>query len=501
MASVMVLMLCLYSNWGFAQATSVGEKHSHATAPAEVGSWTAPVMICPPDGNCLVGANLALLRTGQVLFYYYPLNGSGPGSRAATVDPVSNVVTDALLTAKRNIFCSAITILADGRVMATGGNNSKTHIIDDGTVNTTIFDPATGTWTLAHDMANARWYPTSIELGDGTVLEFAGANVDGSATVDVIERYDYNADTWTSLPAAANMPAATLDGTEYPRLTLMTNGKLFLSLPKAQSYMFNPVRYSWKASATMNFGDRYFAPHVLLSDLHTLMVAGGNSMSKDMTGFTTNTVETIDLSADAPTWKYAAPMNSARMNANLVLLADGKVLAVGGGNGGRYLNPVFTSEMYDPATGQWTVMAAQTAPRTYHSTAALLPDGRVISSGADDGGPLQESYEIYSPPYLFLGARPVISSTPPAGIPYNKTFSIPTPDAASITKVALIRAGATTHADAMDQRYVPLTFTIGTGKLTAKGPLNSDYAPPGYYMLVIINSNGVPSVMPLVKLM
>jgi hypothetical protein len=100
---------------------------------------------------------------------------------------------------------------------------------------------------------------------------------------------------------------------------------------------------------------------------------------------------------------------------------------------------------------------------------------------------------------LFKGARPVISSTA-TSTAYNQPFVINTADAASIQSVALVRPGAVTHDNDMDQRYVPLKFQKGNGKLKAFSPLNANYAPPGWYMVVIVNSNGVPSVMPFLKL-
>jgi hypothetical protein len=110
------------------------------------------------------------------------------------------------------------------------------------------------------------------------------------------------------------------------------------------------------------------------------------------------------------------------------------------------------------------------------------------------------TYEIFSPPYLFKGARPTITGAP-TSLGYNRRFIITTPDAPNISTVALIRPGATTHDNDMDQRYVTLTFSKGTGRLMVTSPLNGNYAPPGYYMLVIVNSNGVPSLMPFLQLM
>jgi Domain of unknown function (DUF1929) len=160
---------------------------------------------------------------------------------------------------------------------------------------------------------------------------------------------------------------------------------------------------------------------------------------------------------------------------------------------------VFAVELYNPTTGQWTVMASQSIQRAYHSTAVLLPDGRVVSSGSDDSAFTEMTYEIFSPPYLFNGARPVIQSAP-TSLAYGASFTITTSDASIITRVALVRPGATTHADDFDQRYVDLTFTLGSGTIQATAPANGSAAPPGYYMLVIVNSSGVASLMPFLQL-
>src|SRR3954452_21189712 len=148
--------------------------------------------------------------------------------------------------------------------------------------------------------------------------------------------------------------------------------------------------------------------------------------------------------------------------------------------------------------------------RQYHSTALLLPDGRVLSSGGgicgtcDQVGYLGKNAEVFSPPYLYAAdgtpaPRPVADSVPGATT-YGAQFSVGTPDPASIRKVALIRLGAVTHSDNMEQRYIPLAFTAGTSSLTATAPANANIAPPGIYMLFLVDANGVPSVARMVSL-
>jgi hypothetical protein len=309
-----------------------------------------------------------------------------------------------------------------------------------------------------------------------------------------MESYAYGTNTWKVLPTSANMPLDTLHWSSYPRMVLLPSGKVFLAAPDKRTYEFDPSTNIWSFVAPTNLGFRFYAPHVLLPGQEKVLVAGGTVVEGPPGGAATNTAEVIDFSVGSPAWRYTGSMTYARENENLVLLADGTVLAVGGGGGGGFfLNPVLTPELYDPNTGKWTVMAAQIVQRTYHSTAVLLPDGRVLSAGSNDLGSMEQTYEIFSPPYLFRGHRPVATSVPPS-LTYGSSFTITTPDAASITRVALIRPGATTHADNFDQRYVDLSFRAATGQITATAPASGNYAPPGYYMLVIVNSSGIPSV-------
>ena len=131
------------------------------------------------------------------------------------------------------------------------------------------------------------------------------------------------------------------------------------------------------------------------------------------------------------------------------------------------------------------------APRAYHSTAVLLPDGRVLSAGQTRGN-LQTTGEVFSPTYLFAGPRPVIDAAPQA-IGYGESFVVETAGAAAIDEVTLIRASTVTHGVYFDQRSVPLSFTPGADTLTVSEPASNLDAPPGWYMLFVLDG-GVPSV-------
>jgi hypothetical protein len=170
------------------------------------------------------------------------------------------------------------------------------------------------------------------------------------------------------------------------------------------------------------------------------------------------------------------------------------VLEVGGGKTGSYGNPVFASELFDPVSETWSVMDSQTAPRMYHSSAVLLPDGRVLSLGQDKQTSYAKTGELYSPPYLFHGDRPTISVAPPAAA-YGTAFTVESPEAADITRVALVSPGSETHSVNMSQRYVDSAFALNEdGTISVSAPADGNVAPPGWYMLFLLNSEGIPSV-------
>jgi hypothetical protein len=274
---------------------------------------------------------------------------------------------------------------------------------------------------------------------------------------------------------------------------LLPSGKVFDAGPQNLTGTFEPATAAWQAVGSSNYGFRSGGTSVLLPlrppDYRpkVLILGGGNPA--------TDTAEIIDLGDPDPAWRFTSPMNYARRNLDAVLLPDGKVLVVGGNSTGQDENPVLQAEIFDPVSETWTVVASMQRPRVYHSTAILLPDGRVAAGGSDG----EVTAEFYSPPYLFQGPRPQISSAPSAVL-YNASFEISTPDAQDIAKVVLIRPSAVTHSVNMEQRHVALNFQAGDGSLTVEAPANGNLAPSGYYMLFIVSSDGVPSEAVFAKL-
>ena len=348
-------------------------------------------------------------------------------------------------------------------------------------------------------MAYGRWYPTAITLPDGRVLAVAGDETCRTCIAAVPEIYNVATNRWVELPSAAYAFP------EYPHLYVLPDGRI-LEIGSFQEAL---------ATQVLNLSTQtWTVVNSAVVDGHSSVMYRLNKFLKTGTSATSDppyvpaaaTSYVLDMTQTQPAWRETAPMVFPRSYHNLTLLPDGSVLATGGGQTTDPFDQtqaVFAAELWSPSTETSTAMASITVPRLYHSTALLLPDGRVLSAGGGRFGGTavddQLSAEIYSPPYLFKGARPVISSAPGL-LSYNASFSIATPNAAGIASVALLRLGSVTHHFNPDQRYLSLSFQIAGSALSVQAPVNANIAPPGYYMLFIVNTNGVPSVATILRI-
>ncbi|MEE8526902.1 MAG: galactose oxidase-like domain-containing protein [Thermoanaerobaculia bacterium] len=438
-------------------------------APEDVGQWL-PAVPWP-----VIAIHAALMPTGEVLHYSYP--DATPGSRAYLWSPEGGFNP---VNMNQDIFCSGHSLLPDGSLYATGGNDYSCEF--QGRVDTHIFNPFTETWTRLGDMSVARWYPSNTALGDGRVMITSGLGADCNL-VDEMEFY-------TPGVGLELVPEGARHLDLYPRLHLLASGRVAHVGPENESFTFDPQTRQWQYVDDAIFGYRADGTSVEVpGEADNIMLIGGG---------VTASCERIDFTDPQPEWRTTGSMSFARSHLNAVILPDRKVLVVGGGTDDLYGDPVLNAELYDPATEAWTLLPAQAYPRMYHSTAVLLPDGRVLSAGQDDGPSAYQS-EIYEPAYLFRGPRPVIAAAP-GRIGYAATFEVTTPAADDIASVALIAPTSVTHSINKGQRYVGLSFTQSDAStLAVTGPSSSNRAPPGYYMLFILNSQGVPSVARMVR--
>jgi hypothetical protein len=205
-------------------------------------------------------------------------------------------------------------------------------------------------------------------------------------------------------------------------------------------------------------------------------------------------------------------MAQPRIHPNATILPTGDVLVTGGEEWSENTTTAsYSAELYhgngsDALYNTFTSAGTTSVARAYHSNAMLLPDATVITTGSNPPNvPYETRVELYQPAYLFkadgtLANRPTITSVPTTAIGYNTAFSVGAPNASNIQRVVLMRPGAPTHAFDMEQRLVGLAYTAGNGTLNVTSPPNSTIAPPGYYMLFILNKAGVPSVAQFVQL-
>jgi Galactose oxidase-like, Early set domain/Bacterial Ig domain len=452
-----------------------------AGAPQDLGEW-GPVVDWP-----VVGVHVALLPNGKVLAYdsigdnateAYPVQNF---TRATVWDPVTGSQTPVNVDGF-NIFCSGLAHLIDGRMFLAGGNKDQAL---NGIVQTHLFNPATNSWSLGPNMAAGRWYPTVTPLANGEMLITSGR-------VDTPEVRTLAGNLRSLSNASLSLPL-------YPWIDVAPNGLAFYSGPDQTLRALNPSGSgTWQTFGQRDSINRDYGGHAIF-DIGKMLVAGGGWSKKD--------ARVVDFSGPTPQVSSTAPMAFGRRQHNLTVLADGTVLATGGNFSGASLVDlnagVYPAELWNPGTRQWRTLAPMQVTRQYHSTALLLPDGRVLSAGGgicgtcDTVGYLAKNAEIFSPPYLFqadgtLAPRPSIDAAP-SSTTYGAAMAIGTPDPTSIRKVALIRLGAVTHSNNMEQRYVPLSFTAGATSITATAPASANIAPPGIYMLFIIDSSGVPS--------
>ena len=465
-------------------ATSVSTTVTVVSNQAQLkGAWAGP-FTWP-----IVAIHMALLPNGKVLAWDLT------NAAVQLWDPAANTFTDVSdTTINFNYFCAGQTALGDGRILVDGG-----HIdYDIGVRQVHAFDPSTQTWSALAQMFTERWYPTVITLGDGRVLAVAGHTTCPTCVASIPEVYNPTTNVWTRVTGAQSSSP-----TQYPHMFVLPDGRALQAGSSEEVVPTQVINLSANTITTVDPNPREGGSSVMYSP-GKIMKAG--SAWSDGTANVGRTTFVLDMNQGSPAWRQTANMQFDRVTHNLTILADGTVLVTGGSGNANVSDPaaaVYAAEMWSPASETWATMAAMQVGRVYHATAILLPDGRVLSAGSGRFGGTgpgadQLSAEIYSPPYLFNGARPTITSAPTA-VTYGSTFSVTTPDAAQISKVSLIRLGTVTHHFNSGQRYLSLSFQAVPGGLTVTAPANGNLAPPGYYMLFILNSNGVPSIAPLIQ--
>jgi galactose oxidase len=433
-------------------------------------------------------------------------------------DPATNQVTDTpqpMLAdgTKINLFCSGHTFLPDGRLLVVGG-----HLFDSqGLDQATTYDAMSDTWTPTALMNDGRWYPTATSLPDGSVLVLSGSFEQNGQTANNAIPQVWNNGAWRE---SAGLPTSSFD--LYPRVHVGSSGSIVMTGAQSTTWSLDVANGGqWTQITRRANGSRDYCPSVMYDVDKIIYVGGGNESGTHQP--TANT-EIVDLGAIPPEWSAAAPMRFPRRQHNGTILPDGTVLVTGGtrGGGGPGPNPmgfndlapgqpVHVAELWDPSADKWTELAAEQVDRCYHSTALLLPDATVLSAGGGEYRPIegqdlendpQDTHrdgQVFSPPYLFKGPRPEITSAPDS-VGYGATFDVATPQPQDIAKVSLIRLSSVTHAFNVDQRINFLQFQVNAGSLLVAAPSSPNVCPPGHYMLFILNRAGVPSVARIIEI-
>jgi hypothetical protein len=463
---------------------SVDVSVTNTTGAAATGQWS------PPFELGIVALHLALMKNGKMLMWDGPSSG---GVNARIWDPISGSLVTAPNT-HTNLFCAGHVALSDGTILTLGGDDSSSGTL--GTRDVNAFDPATSNWTSRAPMTRLRWYPTGTVLADGRVVVMSGASTCYTCHVIEQEIYDPRTNSWTTLPGSADYHIPL-----YPLNFLLSDGTIL----NAGSYEGTmPTRSLNLETSTWTTIDPQpiDAQTAVMYGPDRFMKAGKWANSDPPFVASHGRTYVLDMTQPGALWRETSPMNKARAYHVLTLLPDGSTLATGGGGNtdpNDNAAAVREAEIWDPTTESWSLMASAQIPRLYHGSAMLLPDGRVLVAGSGVFTETNQTRgEIFSPPYLFKGPRPVVSFVPET-LKRGEPFVIETPDPGAIASVSLIRVGTMTHSFNPDQRFLRLDFTQAVNGVSAALPANPNMTPPGYYLLFAISDRGVPSVGKFVR--
>jgi hypothetical protein len=446
-----------------------------------------------------------------------------------------------------DFFCSGHAWTADGTLFVAGGTskypNTSRHPSGPGKFVggrlVYIWDPTAGpmgTWVRQTDLVSNRWYPTVLRLSDGRLIVAGGTK---ATQLDAFNDNDYEvfqpssptSGTWELNGASRLFPGPGGFGpfSIYPRLFQLSTGDQFMSGMAGQATRLNhalsPGQWSTTANSTFdyrNYGMSLLLPYrpdALGNYRDEAMILGGIGIQLFRVrsphtgdyfrrGYGAQTlVETCSPGSTDPddwNWVHGPRLNQPRTTANTVILADGSLFVIGGRirGEGEHEVPVMTSELFDGE--RWTEIEGQASARTYHSAALLLPSGKVLSSGGDTA---TWDYQIFVPAYLRTGEpRPQIGSAP-SDMGYASQGALPyvlghaaMPPGHSVARAVLVSVGSVTHHTDVNQRYIELVTESSTSTdITVRAPRDPHLVPPGYYMLFLLSSKGVPSTAAWVK--
>ena len=473
------------------------------------GSWGAPI------GFPIVPVSAVVLPNNKLLTFSAVAGMSWDKTSAFTKVSILDLTTGRVgqattVNTNHQMFCIGLAILADGRVLINGGSSDSA---------TTLYNPTKNAWIVGPKMRIPRAYEADTPLSTGQVLTLGGSWFDslGSKHGEVFTASG-STGTWTKLSNVLATriltadPAGVFRADNHAWLFGTSNGGVFHAGPSRQMNWITTIGNGSMSSA----GNRGDSPDAMngnatMYGVGKILTLGGATAYGDVAPKAVNTqattrAYTLDISGGPSrpvVTTRVSDMTYARAFSNSVVLPDAKVLVIGGQQhpqGFTDTVPAMSPELWDPTTGQFTVMAPDVTPRTYHSVAVLLSDGRVFSGGGGLCGACTTNHfdgRIFTPPYLLNAdgtprTRPSISSAPTSAAP-GSTITVTTNSATP--QFALVRTSAATHSVNNDQRRIPIVPTTTNGTTyTLSIPADRGVAMPGTYMLFALDANGTPSV-------
>jgi hypothetical protein len=320
-----------------------------------------------------------------------------PSAAAVTYAEVFSP-TGSMATAR---YGQMATLLTDGRVLISGGisTNERPLTVAE------LYDPQTGTFHPTGSMTSARYDDSATLLTDGRVL-IAGGSSSPQATLATAELYDPRTGTFSP---TGSMTTARAGQTA----TLLTDGRVLIVGGQPQlstAELYDPHTGTFSPTGSMAFAREYHTA-TLLADGRTLIIGGYDAPNGVVVWLAS--AELYD--PHAGTFSPTGSMMGARFLHTATLLADGRVLALGGVGIQNGVEAVLTSgELYDPQTGTFSPTGSMAVPRQSH-TATLLADGRVLVAGGDGtfNGAITAlaSAELYAPRSgVFVSTGPMTSA-------------------------------------------------------------------------------------------
>jgi len=468
-----------------------------------------------PDGRVLTfGAppGVAGVQDGRTLAFWDPRRGTG--SAAVQVLPNAQNVDS---------FCASATLMNDGRLLTSGGASGASGFSSRESM---LLDWRSSSAARDFDLTAPRWYGTMTKLPDGRAILTGGgvpyANGDPNrpeaAAPDISSTPEIYTpgQGWRSLVGAFSTDAFGPRSTRwwYPRQWVSPAGTLFgISTEKVWELRWDGSGSIRTLRDFKTRADNATRPNVgqtsaaVMFDTGRILQVGGNGYFNGFPTASSSAATVFDINGLASSQLSVtdtAPMNNPRQWANATVLPNGHVLVSGGSRfadeaGG---NAVLASEIWNPATGRWTLTASNAVYRGYHSTALLIPNGTVFIAGGGAPGPVQNlNAEIYYPPYLFrqeggrsvLAQRPQIISLSTVSSNYGQNIDVQTATGDEVSEVSLIAMGSVTHSFDSNQRRLRASFQRTATGISVAMPASANFAPPGYYQLSVVNSAGVPS--------